>query len=262
MTVVTAGTVPAKPAVATGQSWFRRNLDLLVTPLIVVIGLGAVYAYVASTELDTVAARTIAPERILTGLREHMVLTGASTALVVLIAVPLGITLSRPRLPEQLRGGVLAISGFAQALPPFGLIILMAFTPLGFGTSTAIIALVLASLLPVLTNTVVGLQQVDRSLVEAARGMGMSARQTLLRVELPLAIPVMVAGIRIALVLNVGTAVLATFINGGGLGGVLNSALRTNRPVATLTAGAIVAALALLIDWLAGVAERLARART
>jgi osmoprotectant transport system permease protein len=140
-------------------------------------------------------------------------------------------------------------------------IILLAFG-LGFGTTTAIIALVLASFLPVLTNTVVGLRQVDPALIEAARGMGMSARQTLWRVEIPLAVPVMVAGIRVALVLNVGTATLATFIGAGGLGEPISSMLKLGRPQAAFVVSAIVAAVALLIDWLAGVAERLVRGRT
>ena len=91
--------------------------------------------------------------------------------------------------------------------------------------------------------------------------MGMSARQTLLRVEIPLAVPVMVAGIRVALVLNVGTATLATFIGAGGLGEPISSMLYLGRPQAVFVTSAIVAALALLIDWLAGVAERLVSGR-
>ena len=89
----------------------------------------------------------------------------------------------------------------------------------------------------------------------------MSAWQTLLRVEIPLAVPVMVAGIRVALVLNVGTATLATFIGAGGLGEPISSMLLLGRPQAAFVASVIVAALALLIDWLAGVAERLVSGR-
>jgi osmoprotectant transport system permease protein len=102
---------------------------------------------------------------------------------------------------------------------------------------------------------------VDPALIEVARGMGMSAWQTLLRVEIPLAVPVMVAGIRVALVLNVGTATLATFIGAGGLGEPISSMLYLGRAQAVFVASAIVAALALLIDWLAGVAERLVSSR-
>jgi ABC-type proline/glycine betaine transport system permease subunit len=227
--------------------------------MIVVIGLGLVVLYTANQQLDSVEQRVLTPSYLWAKLVEHIWLTAMSTVLVIALALPLGIALSRPAL-RRIRTGTLAFGGFMQALPPYGVIILLAFW-LGFGPTTAIIALVVASLLPVLTNTVVGLRQVDPALIEAARGMGMSARQTLLRVELPLAVPVMVAGIRIALVLNVGTATLATFIGGGGLGEPINSMLDLGRPRAVFIASAIVAALALLIDWLAGIAERLVSGR-
>jgi osmoprotectant transport system permease protein len=135
----------------------------------------------------------------------------------------------------------------------------MAFSPLGFGAPSAIIALIIASFLPVLTNTIVGLRAVEPSYIEAARGMGMSAGMTLRRVELPLAVPVMVAGIRVALVLNVGTATLATFIGAGGLGTPLLSMLKLGRSEAAFAVAALVAALALFVDWLAAVAEQLVR---
>ena len=155
---------------------------------------------------------------------------------------------------------MLALGGFGQALPPFGVLLLLGFWE--FGVRSAVIGLTLAALLPVLRNTVVGLQQVDQSLIEAARGMGMSSRQTLFRVEIPLAVPVIVAGLRVALVLNVGTATLATYIGAGGLGELVQQALRLNRINLLFVSGVIIAALALLIDWLAGVAERVIVARS
>ena len=96
---------------------------------------------------------------------------------------------------------------------------------LGFGFWTAILALCLYAILPVLRNTIVGLQGVDPTLVEAGRGMGMSSVAVLGRVELPLAVPVIMAGIRTALVLVVGTATLATFINAGGLGSLITAGI-------------------------------------
>jgi ABC-type proline/glycine betaine transport system permease subunit len=92
--------------------------------------------------------------------------------------------------------------------------------------------------------------------------MGMTSRQTLFRVEIPLAVPVIVAGLRVALVLNVGTATLASYIGAGGLGELVQQALRLNRINVLLVAGGVIAALALLIDWLAGVAERIVVARS
>ncbi|WP_214367896.1 ABC transporter permease [Pseudonocardia sp. H11422] len=248
-----AGTATAAPATAERP---RIDRQLIAVPIIVVVGLALVFAYLSTQTLDSVEQRALDPANVRDRLVEHLYLTALSTVIVIAAAIPLGIVLSRPAL-RRVQPGVLSFSGFMQALPPFGVIILLAFTPLGFGPTTAILALVLASFLPVLTNTVVGLRQVDSALVEAARGVGMSARQTLWRIELPLAVPVMVAGVRIALVLNVGTATLATYIGAGGLGNIIDGMLRLGRPNATLVAAALVAALALLIDWLAGVAEYL-----
>ena len=120
-------------------------------------------------------------------------------------------------------------------------------------------ALVVYALLPVLRNTMVGIGQVDDRLVEAGRGMGMSAVAVLVRVELPLAVPIMLAGIRTALVLLVGTAALSTFINGGGLGILITTGVNLNL-TRVLVAGAVsVALLALLVDWVGRVVELLAR---
>lgn len=253
---ITAGQ-PAPPApTRAGKGWARRNLSLLVTPVIIAVIIVGVASYLALGDLDPVEARALDLGNLSTKLWEHIVLTGISTLIVIVAAVPIGITLSRDVF-GPIRTGVLAFGGFMQALPPLGVIVIVAFSPLGFGWRSAIFALVLSSLLPVLTNTVVGLRQVDPALIEAARGMGMSAWRTLLGVELPLAVPVMVAGIRVALVLNVGTAALATFIGGRGLGTPILSMLNLGRPQAAFAAAAIVAALALFVDWIAGVAQRL-----
>jgi osmoprotectant transport system permease protein len=237
----------------------RANYDLLVAPIIVVILLLVTYFYVSTRNLDTIETRALEPENVLSQLGQHLLLVLYSTVLVLLIAVPVGIGLSR-QSARRLQGPVLALGGFGQALPPFGVLLLLGFWE--FGVRSAVIGLTLAALLPVLRNTVVGLQQVDQSLIEAARGMGMSSRQTLFRVEIPLAVPVIVAGLRVALVLNVGTATLATYIGAGGLGELVQQALRLNRINLLFVSGVIIAALALLIDWLAGVAERVIVARS
>jgi osmoprotectant transport system permease protein len=237
----------------------RANYDLLVAPIIIIVGLLLTYLYVSTRTLDSIESRALEPANVLSQLGQHLLLTLYSTVLVLVIAVPVGIALSRPGA-RRIQGPVLAIGGFAQALPPFGVLLLLGFWE--FGIRSAVIGLTLAALLPVLRNTVVGLQQVDRSLIEAARGMGMSSRQTLFSVEIPLAVPVIVAGLRVALVLNVGTATLATYIGAGGLGELVQQALRLNRINLLFVSGAIIAALALLIDWLAGVAERAIVARS
>jgi ABC-type proline/glycine betaine transport system permease subunit len=237
----------------------RANYDLLAAPIIIVVLLVVTYIYVSTRNLDSIEQRALEPANVLSQLGQHLLLALYSTVLVLIIAVPLGILLSR-RAARRVQGPVLAVGGFAQALPPFGVLLLLGFWE--FGVRSAVIGLTLAALLPVLRNTVVGLQQVDQSLIEAARGMGMSSRQTLFRVEIPLAVPVIVAGLRVALVLNVGTATLATYIGAGGLGELVQQALRLNRINLLFVSGAIIAALALAVDWLAGVAERAIVARS
>lgn len=247
-----------KPQSRFASLWFQ-HYDLVILPLIVVFVLLFLFVYISTRQLDTIEQRVLAPDNVGRLLGQHLYLAAISTVLVLIIAVPIGILLSR-RTARKAQGPVLAVGGFAQALPPFGVLLLMAFA-FSFGSTTAIVGLTLAALLPVLRNTVIGLQQVDQSLIEAARGMGMSSRQTLFRVEVPLAVPVIVAGLRVALVLNVGTATLASYIGAGGLGELVQQALRLNRINVLLVAGAIIAALALLIDWLAGVAERVVVSR-
>ena len=117
--------------------------------------------------------------------------------------------------------------------------------------------MVIYAVLPVLSNTVAGLRAIDPQLVEAARGIGMSATGTLSRVELPLAVPLILAGVRTALVLNVGTATLATFGGGGGLGDLITSGIQTQRMPVLVIGSVLTVALALLVDWLASLAELL-----
>jgi osmoprotectant transport system permease protein len=131
----------------------------------------------------------------------------------------------------------------------------------GVGFSMAVVALVVYATLPVLRNTMVGIQHVDRAVVDAGRGMGMSARQVLLGIELPLAVPVMLAGIRVALILNVGVATLATYTNAGGLGSLIESGIVFNRTPVLLAGSVLVVALALLVDWIAGLVEHVFRPR-
>lgn len=117
------------------------------------------------------------------------------------------------------------------------------------------LALTIYAFLPVLRNTIVGLQGVDRTLIEAARGMGMSQIGVLRRVELPLAMPVIMAGVRTALVLVVGTAAFATFINAGGLGTLIVTGITLFRSPVLVSGGVLIAVLALLVDWLGRVLE-------
>jgi osmoprotectant transport system permease protein len=182
-----------------------------------------------------------------------------SSLAVIVIAVPLGVLLTRHWL-RRVAAPILAVANIGQAVPSIGVLVLLAVT-VGIGFREAVFALVLASVLPVLRNTMVGLTQVDRSLIDAGRGMGMTRTAVLFRVELPLAVPIILAGIRIALILNVGSATLATFTNAGGLGTLIENGISLGRTPVLLTGSVLTALLALTVDWLAGLAERLLRPR-
>ncbi len=149
---------------------------------------------------------------------------------------------------------IITVAGFGQAAPAIGLIALGAVL-FGIGSVGAIVALTVYGALPIVANTVIGLDGVDRRLVEAARGMGMSAFATLVKVELPLALRVIVAGVRTALVLIVGTAALAAFTGGGGLGQLITTGIELQQTVTLVVGAILVAALALFIDWLARIVE-------
>ena len=198
-------------------------------------------------------------EKLLPQIREHLTLTGWSTLWVLVIAIPLGILLTRPML-RRFSGPILLVANSGQAIPAYGLFIVF-YMWLERGPRTAIAALVVFTVLPVLRNTMVGLDQVPQDVIESARGMGLTRFQVLRRIELPLAVPVILAGVRTALVINVGMAALAVFIGGGGLGITINSGLKLNRNLVTLTGAGVTALLALTVDWLAAVAERVLRPR-
>ncbi len=154
----------------------------------------------------------------------------------------------------------MAIANIGQATPAIGLLALLVIW-MGIGRRAALFGIVIYAVLPVLSNTIAGLKAIDPTLVEAARGIGMSATGVLRKVELPLAVPLILAGVRTALVLNVGTATLAAFGGGGGLGDLITTGI-TNQRMPILVLGSVLTiVLALLVDWLASLAELLLRPR-
>ncbi len=232
---------------------------LFVQPALVALVLAGWVLWRFTADLDDIETRRLAWRTIRRMTVSHLELTVVSTLVVLVVAVPLGVALTRPRM-RRAAPAVVGLANAGQAAPAIGLIVLLAIG-LGFSFWTAVLALSLYAILPVLRNTIVGLQQVDPTLVEAARGMGMSSAATLLRVELPLAVPVIMSGIRTALVLLVGTATLATFINAGGLGSLITTGITLFRYPLIVSGALLVAALALLVDWAGRVLEELARPR-
>ena len=241
------------------NSWLGFVGRQSIIPIICGIVLLLLYWYIQSKTLDSIEQRTVNAPYIKARLIEHIKLAALASVLIVLIAVPLGIMLTRKRA-RAATPVVLALANIGQATPAIGLLVLLTIaTQPGF--RTALIGLVVYSVLQVLRNTVVGIQQVDRSLVDAARGMGMTGRAILGKVELPLAVPVILAGIRTALVLSVGVATLATFVNAGGLGDIINNGIKLQRTPVLITGSLLAVVLALAFDWVGGLIEDLLRPR-
>lgn len=190
---------------------------------------------------------------------EHLTIAFWATVLVIVIAVPLGVLLTRPAL-RKFSPYVLTVANSGQALPAYGLLILFLIL-LGQGLNAVVWGLVVYALLPVLRNTMVGLDGVDRSTIEAGRGMGMTRWQALTRIELPLSVPVIIAGVRTATIINIGMAALAFVIGGGGLGITINSGLALQQDSVLLVGAGMVAIIALTFDWFGALAERFLRPR-
>ncbi len=182
----------------------------------------------------------LATGRLALRVREHVALCAVSTALAVAAAVPAGGVATRPGL-RRLSPPLLFVANVGQSVPTIA-VLALAFSVIGIGFRTAVIGLWAYSLLPV---------------VEAAQGMGMSRAEVLLRVELPLAWPVVAAGIRTAAVVNVGTAALATFVGAGGLGELITVGLDNQRDRILYTGAALTALLALAVDWAIGTVAEL-----
>ncbi|GAA0610977.1 ABC transporter permease [Streptomyces crystallinus] len=226
---------------------------LVFLPAVLAVVLLVTFLWITNVHLDSIAKNSLDDGNVRLRLWQHVKLTAISTFWVLLVAVPLGIALTRRGL-SRAAPLVTAVANIGQATPAIGLLALLVIW-LGIGPSTAIAGMVIYAVLPVLSNTVAGLRAIDPQLVEAARGIGMSAPGTLGRVELPLAVPLILAGVRTALVLNVGTATLATFGGGGGLGDLITSGIQTQRMPVLVLGSVLTVALALLVDWLASLAE-------
>lgn len=242
---------PAPPPAGPPRRITWRKLVLVPAALAVV--LVATYLWITNVPLDSIARNSLSGGNVQLRWWQHVELTAISTFWVLIIAVPLGIALTRRRL----RKGaplVTAVANIGQATPAIGLLALLVIW-LGIGPRTAIIGMVIYAVLPVLSNTVAGLKAIEPNLVEASRGIGMSAMGTLTKVELPLAVPLILAGVRTALVLNVGTATLATFGGGGGLGDLITSGIQTQRMPVLVLGSVLTVVLALLVDWLASLVE-------
>ncbi|MFB7466877.1 ABC transporter permease [Streptomyces sp. NPDC056224] len=188
-------------------------------------------------------------------LGEHVYVSGIALAIACAVALPVGLYLGHLG-----KGGALAVnvSNIGRAVPVFAVLALFMVSPLrNAGYLPTIAALVLFALPPLLTNTYVGMREVDRSVVEAARGMGMSGSQLFLRVELPLARPLVMTGLRSAAVQVIATATIAAMVGQGGLGRIITAGFNTYNTAQVVAGALLVAALALLVEGALVAADRL-----
>ncbi|MFJ5259785.1 ABC transporter permease [Streptomyces sp. NPDC088387] len=191
-------------------------------------------------------------------LLQHFVLTVVCLAVSCLIALPIALVLGHLG-----KGGALAvnISNVGRAVPTFAVLVLLLLTPVGdWGDGPTVVALVLFAIPPLLTNAYVGMREVDRSTVQAATGMGMTGRQVLFGVELPLAAPMILTGVRIAAVQLVATATIAALAGGGGLGRIITAGFNLASTPQVVAGALLVAVFALIVEGLFEIAERLAPA--
>ncbi|MGB0189647.1 MAG: ABC transporter permease [Nocardioides sp.] len=252
---------PQEPRVRMTMAERVNRYGLFVAPFLIgLIALG-LYLYYQSLDLENAVIQQRNAldwdTRLLPQAQQQIIIAAWSTLLVIAVAVPLGILLTRPLL-RRISPAVLTVANAGQAMPAYGLLVIGLIIG-GPGRTTSIVVLAVFALLPVLRNTMVGLDGVERPLLEAGRGMGMTRLGVLLRIELPLAVPVIIAGIRTAMIINIGMATLVFLIGGGALGVTINSGLKNQQEPVYVIGAVMVALIALSFDWLGALAERYLR---
>lgn len=247
----------SKDKASKGTGLASKLACYLIMPAILGAVCLALYLWVSSMELDSIEERNLNREVLIQRVLQHLELSAYATVIVVSISVTAGIILTRPFM-RRVSEYMVSVASIGQAIPSIGVLVLMAFI-FGFNARVAIAGLIIYAFLPVLRNTMVGIRQVDESIIEAGRGMGMTKSAVLFRIEVPLAIPIMLAGIRTALIIVVGTATLATFIDAGGMGDIINTGIKLSRDSILVTGAVLTAVLALFVDYVAGIVEDVLR---
>jgi osmoprotectant transport system permease protein len=246
-------------ASAIPRSRLRAVLNWTVIPVLMLLVVFYVYNQLllpiesGSMEANILGSRELGFGNIWDAVVEHLRLILISTGLAIAAAVPAGILITRQGF-RDFSGLILSVANIGQSVPSLAILAIF-MGILGVGAKTAIFALWLYALLPIVRNTATGIEEVTPSVIEAATGMGMTNRQILTRIELPLAFPVMFAGMRTAAVINVGTAALGAFIGAGGLGTFIITGIPLSRERMILVGAVLTAVMAVLVDWLLGKIE-------
>lgn len=227
--------------------------DLLV-PFFCFVVLGVDVLYLLNADLDSIVQRAVEPARVWRRTLDHIQISLLIAGLVMLIAVPFGVMVTRDRF-KWTAPPVLGFANAGQSAPSIGLLAIVGIFFIGLWP--VVFILTAYSVLPVLRNTIVGLQQVDPGVKDAARGMGMSPLGILFRVELPLAVPIIGTGARTALVLAVAVVPFGDFLGAGGLGIMVFASIKLARFEVLVLACLLIASLALLLDWAGGLLQRM-----
>ncbi|WP_166904404.1 ABC transporter permease [Mycobacterium sp. DL440] len=244
-------TTTERSAATTGRA---ERLRLLFQPALVLV-VGAVVVFWAfNRDLTDTQKENINPGNVASLIWQHLLITFTVTAIVLAVGVPLGVLVTRPGA-KLLRPLFIGVANIGQAAPAIGLLVLLFLWTADTGFWIGVLPIALYSLLPVLASTILGIDQVNKALIDAGRGQGMSRESILLRVELPLAVPYILAGLRTSLVLAVGTATLSFLVNAGGLGILIDTGYKLQDNVTLILGSVLAVCLALLVDWLGGLAE-------
>ena len=231
-------------------------LSWVAIPALAILTLVFLYYYVllpiapGSMEENIIGSTQVGFQNVVNAVLEHLRLILISTALAIATGVPAGVLITRAGF-RDFSGLILFFANFGQSVPIIAILALF-MGILGLGATTAIFALWLYALLPIIRNTATGIEGVSPDIIEAATGMGMTKFQILFDIELPLAFPVMFAGMRTAAVINVGTAALGAFIGAGGLGDFIITGIPLRRDSMVLVGAILTALLAVMVDWILG----------
>ena len=204
---------------------------------------------------DSIVANFLTADMIWLKLGEHLNIVLISASLAVLTALPLGLILTRPKF-RRFTNVVVNIVNVGQTVPNLAVIAIFVGI-LGIGLRTAVFAIWVYSLLPILANTIAGINCVPAHTIDAAKGMGMTNRRILFKIEIPLASPVILAGIRTAIVINIATAIVAGFVGAGGLGDLIIAGNNIRRWQILIVGAGLSATLAVVTDQMLEIVQKL-----
>ena len=226
-----------------------------VLPCLLVAAITAYCWHSVNNPQDNIVANHLTAERIFQRLSEHIRIVLISASLAILTAFPLGIILTRSMF-RKFANFVVNIVNVGQTVPNLAVIAIFVGI-LGIGLPTAVFAIWVYSLLPILANTIAGITTVPAHTIDAAKGMGMKPMRILFRIEIPLASQVILAGVRTAIVINIATAIVAGFVGAGGLGDLIIAGNNVRRLQIMLVGAGLSATMAIVTDQLLGIAQKL-----